>query len=103
MADNVQNWRGVYADRFLDRVAIQRPRSRHVGRPIYTRLTDEQIEMMPESVRGLARICRAFGDSLTASLRPAGDPPARSEGSPDDTAPEGLAGPETGPSSDGEY
>lgn len=51
-------WRAAYSERFLVR-AIQRP-----ARPV--RLTDEQIALLPEPLRGLALMSRSLGDAAAA-------------------------------------
>ena len=58
----IEQWRGTYARRFVERAAIQRPKP-----PIpYVRLTDEQLALLPESVREAVRIRRDLNDMIVA-------------------------------------
>jgi hypothetical protein len=52
------SWQATYSERFLRRVAIQRPARPHP----YVRMTDEQIEILPPELRSAARISRNVND-----------------------------------------
>jgi hypothetical protein len=64
VTENSPAWRGTYAQRFNERVAIQRP----APAPVYRRLTDDQIALLPEPMRPLAALCRSFSDQMQVSV-----------------------------------
>lgn len=53
------DWRSTYSERFLRR-AIQRP----APAPVYGRLTDEQIALLPEPIQPYLRMSRTLADAV---------------------------------------
>lgn len=54
------DWRVTWNRRYLDRVAIVRPQPE----PSRRRLTDEEIQVLPEHLRAMAYLSRATNDAV---------------------------------------